>query len=195
MEEKREQKGFKTHVLLPIIFILTTIGGIALKIYIRKHLVIPLEYSFDEESQANYENLKKRWLQLSTSKSLWQMISSAKVFDKKQNAGADNLVERKKITISESSPIYFKSNIKFVSLNLSTEKIYLMPDKILIEKGLKIGAASYEDIEIVCKDYRFIEDESVPKDAIIIGHTWLKTEHLINASKEIVKYLFVNMVL
>lgn len=28
MEEKREQKGFKTHVLLPIIFILTTIVAV-----------------------------------------------------------------------------------------------------------------------------------------------------------------------
>lgn len=156
------------------LFLITVIAGILLKIYIRKHLVIPMEYIFDEDSEQEFTNLKEKWNSLTTSKALWQITSSAKVLNQKHYAGAGNLVKRQKISIFEATPKYFKSNVKFLFLNLANERLYLMPDKILIEKGFQVGAISYQDVKITCSEYRFIEDETVPKDATVVGHTWLK---------------------
>ena len=158
-------------------FIFTTLLGIALKIFVLIKLPIPLTYSFDDETACNYESLKKNWLTLNSSRQLWQLITSVDVRglnNQKRNAGASALVSRQLIRIMDSTPRFFKSNIKFITLRLKNEQLYLMPDKVLIVKGRKVGAVSYADFHVAATDYHFIESNSVPKDADTIGYTWAK---------------------
>ena len=164
-----------TLLLSPIpVFALSGIIGIALKIYVRKNLAIAMNYSFDNESRANYEEMKDNWNKHNTSKSLWQLTTSVSTSKQKYHAGATNLVERKKIKISEKCPIFFKSETKYITLHLKNEDLILMPDKVLVIKGKEVGAISYEEVSIKGSEYRFIEQEKVPADAEIIDHTWTK---------------------
>ena len=155
-------------------FIITGCIGIALKIYVKQKMSIPLVFSFDDESRAIYENTKAKWKALNTSKQLWQLITSTSVKDGRYNAGASSLVTRYKIRFSESCPAFFKSDEKFVSLKLKNETFYFMPDKLLIIKGNSVGAISYDNLKITGSEYRFIESDSVPSDTKIIGQTWAK---------------------
>lgn len=155
-------------------FILSAIAGVILKIYVKKCLSIPMEYTFDEESRTKYEQIKDKWKNLNSSKSLWQLTSSASTKDKKHNAGATNLVSRQKIKIVEGCPKFFKTEMKYIMLQLKNESLILMPDKILIIKGKDSGAIAWDNVSIRASDYRFIEEESVPDDAEIIDHTWAK---------------------
>lgn len=148
--------------------------GIILKIYVKKQLSIPINYSFDTDSKSKYENMKAKWNTLSSSRSLWQLTTSSDVKDKKRNAGATSLVTRNKIKIFEATPYFFKTDEKFITMSLKNETLYFMPDKILIVKGQKIGAIKYDDVKITGRDYHFIENQSLPSDATIIDYTWLK---------------------
>lgn len=158
---------------LPIFF-LSGIAGIILKIYVRKNLSIPMNYTFDEESKENFEQMNKRWKSLNNSKQLWQLTTTAATKDRKHNAGATNLVIRKKIKVSENCPIFFKTDLQFITLSLQNETLIFMPDKILILKGKDVGAISYDNLYISGKEYRFVEEEKVPSDASIVDHTWAK---------------------
>lgn len=47
-----------------------------------------------------------------------------------------------------------------------------LPDKLFIMQGSKIGALNYSDIDSNAHTTRFIESESVPRDAQVVGQTW-----------------------
>lgn len=155
-------------------FWLTVVLGILLKFFVRTQLVIPISYSFDEESELKYEQMKNSWKRLASSKRLWQLTKSSSVKDKKNHAGAKNLVSRQPLRILETRPKFFKSDMRYISLPLKGETLILMPDNILIIQGRKIGAVSYDQVKVSGSDYRFIEEESVPSDSEVIDHTWAK---------------------
>lgn len=156
------------------IFFLSGIVGIILKIYVRKNLAIPMNYIFDEESKKSFEHMNKRWESLNDSKQLWQLTTTAATKDRKHHAGATNLVIRKKLKVSEKCPIFFKTDLQFITLSLQNETLIFMPDKVLILKGKEVGAISYDNLSIVGKEYRFVEEEKVPSDANVVDHTWAK---------------------
>ena len=48
----------------------------------------------------------------------------------------------------------------------------ILPDKVFIIRGSKVGAVSYDDLQIQISSTNFAESDPVPKDAQVIGHTW-----------------------
>lgn len=158
-------------------FILTTLCGVVLKFFVLLKLPISLEYDFNDGMASKYETMKKNWLNLNSSSKLWQVLTNTSLSslnDQKRNAGASGLITRQPIKIYAKTPRFIKSNTTFLFLKLKKEKLYFMPDKILIIQGKKVGAISYKDLDISGRDYRFIETEKVPKDSEVIEYTWKK---------------------
>lgn len=148
------------------------IGGIAAKIYAHCALPVSIDYELDEESQINHMQRISAWKQFFSSSRNWQTISSAVVLNQKVNAGAAKSVNRVSVKLSSKAPFFIKSNVEIIVLKLKSEQIVVLPDKLLIIKGRKIGAANYDEVKILTSCGRFIEDGLVPKDAEIIGYTW-----------------------
>ncbi|WP_274113590.1 hypothetical protein [Acidovorax benzenivorans] len=46
------------------------------------------------------------------------------------------------------------------------------PDRVLAFQGKSVGAISYASLNIESFPSRFIEHESVPRDATVVDHTW-----------------------
>lgn len=146
--------------------------GIFLKIFVRTKLPITFIYEMDDASQADYKKRITAWRHLASAKGLWQIVQSGTVINKKVEAGASRKIRRQKFSISSKLPYYIKSNVDVVMLKLRKEKLLLLPDKILIIRGRKIGAESYENLNIDVHPQRFIEEDAVPKDTKIVGQTW-----------------------
>jgi hypothetical protein len=66
-----------------------------------------------------------------------------------------------------------KSNIEFLRLALANESLYFTPDAILIIAGNSVAALRYDEVEIVCRRTKFIEDRSPPTDSQVVGESWL----------------------
>lgn len=47
-----------------------------------------------------------------------------------------------------------------------------MPDRVLIFENSRVGAVSYSEIRFVIDTTRFIEEETVPRDASVVDRTW-----------------------
>ena len=157
---------------VPIIGILCMIASLVYKYNIRKNGVINLEYEMDQESSETYKSRMDSWKIINTCDKLWSISSTSSVSNKKIHAGAGTLVTRKEIKLSDKLPFYLKSNINIYTLANKNETIILLPDKIIIIQNNKVGVVSYDDLEINVHQTRFIENESVPKDATIIEYTW-----------------------
>ena len=110
--------------------------------------------------------------QMAKAKKCWHISASGKVLDKKYYSGASNLIERNPTTIIFSEPPRLKTNVKTVSIAVGRQTLHFFPDRVLVFDTTGVGAVSYQELVVMVEDKRFIEEESVPADALIIDKTW-----------------------
>lgn len=133
---------------------------------------VVLDYELDSEMQFLHSERVSAFDYLFKSKKVWQTISSAAVTNTKTHAGAGAVVTRYPIAQQKSFPPYLKSNSEIIYLKLKSEKLFILPDKIIIQKKGKFGAIDYHDINTRVYTGIFIESQGVPSDATVVGHTW-----------------------
>lgn len=155
-------------------FIITGIIGIILKVYVHTKMPVSIEYELDDYSTNAYNNLTSTWMELNNNKKLWQILSATSVENKKAHGGASNSLKRVTVKAIKKCPYFIKTNIEPFGLKMKGQSLLFFPDKLLIVKGLKIGAVKYEDIQLGLGTSNFLEDEQVPSDAKVVGKTWLK---------------------
>lgn len=149
----------------------TMMGSIFLYL-IHHNLCVVLEYEIDSEMQYLHSDRVAAFDCVFQSKKVWQTLTSAIVTNQKTHAGAGNVVTRFPISQQKNFPPYLKSNAEIIYLKLKSEKLYILPDKIIIQKGGKFGAIDYKDVNTTVYTGIFIENQGVPSDAQIIGYTW-----------------------
>lgn len=154
-------------------FIITGVVGVLLKIYVHTKMPVIMEYLFDNESQKTYDNLSNIWMSLNRNSKFWQTISES-VINRKRNGGASRGVNRIITRAINKTPFFIKSNVQPFGLQLRRQTLYFLPDKLLIISGRGVGAINYSDIHMRFSTTRFVETESAPKDANVVGTTWLK---------------------
>jgi hypothetical protein len=156
------------------VFVFTGIVGVILKICVHVKLPIAMEYEFDEDTQHSFENLTATWMSMNQNKKFWQTISAAKIQNTKVNGGASRSVTRIPAKAIGKPPFFIKPNVKIFGLKLRKQQLFFLPDKLLVVSGTKVGAINYNEIRMELGTTRFIEDGVVPKDAKVVGKTWLK---------------------
>lgn len=154
------------------IFIITVIIGIVMKIVIYVKGKVELDYELDEYRASIHKNRIDAFTMLNENKKLWQIIQAAFVLNSKVNAGAGMHINRRNFKFLTMTPFYLKINTNVLQVILLKETLILLPDKILIIRGIKVGAIDYDNVKINVSDANFIEKGKVPKDAKIIGYTW-----------------------
>lgn len=137
---------------------------------VRKSVVI--FYDLDDKASATFSNLTQSILKLRTARKVWHVEAEADVYDKKRNAGADGLIRRKATSIKLSKVPFITSNMKFASIGVGKQRLYFLPDVILIADKFKVGAISYENLNVTQDIVKFIESGKIPRDSEIIDYTW-----------------------
>lgn len=156
------------------VFIFTGIAGIALLAYVHIKLPISMEYEFDQESKQSFENLTATWMSMNQNKKFWQTITAAQIKNMKVHGGASRSITRIPAKAINKPPFFIKPNVNIFGLQLRKQQLFFLPDKLLVVSGNRVGAINYNEIRLELGTTRFIEDEAVPKDAKVVGTTWLK---------------------
>ena len=147
--------------------------GIILKLLIAYKWNIDLTYEMDDINKKKFEHLNNFLIEISKNNKIWQIGSSTRVYNTKYNAGAGNNITRHKVNILKKMPWYISHNIDVYCLNLTGEKIYFTPDRMLIFKKFGgVGSRKYNDMVANFSYTNFVETEFVPRDAEIIRYTW-----------------------
>lgn len=140
---------------------------------LRKTTVI--YYDLEEDAARKYEALLNAFKPLRDCRKLWHIESKASVSNLseiKKNAGATSIIKRKSVAIKEGLPPYVKTNVNIPSVPCGNETLYFFPDKLLVFTSNGVGAVSYKNLNINTNPSRFIEEESLPGDAQVVGTTW-----------------------
>jgi hypothetical protein len=146
---------------------------LAAALYGRQSLIVSLEYDLSDKELEPFNRLTGAFNTVASCERVWQIPIERLQTDWKRNAGASTTVERKRISLGAGFPALIKSNIDFLRLTLANESIYFIPDAVLIIAGNSVAALRYDDLEIVCRRIRFIEDGRPPSDAQVVGESWL----------------------
>ncbi|HBM3505139.1 TPA: DUF4236 domain-containing protein, partial [Listeria monocytogenes] len=144
------------------IFLITGIAGIVLKIYVYMKLPIRLDYNFDEESKESYDNLCEIWMSLNENNRFWQTISASSL-NERVSGGASRGIERISSKAINKMPYFLRANVKPFGLKLRKQKLFFLPDKLLVISGRKVGALNYSDINMDLGTTNFVETDPVPR--------------------------------
>lgn len=141
----------------------------------RKRLSMELYYEMDNEMARIYDSFSTHFAAFNASKRKWQYLHAQQNYDWKRNAGAGKLINRVGIAGVDmhSVPVrFFKTNVQIPHIKLRNTELFFLPERLLVRRGSKFAAVFYKNLVIDSSTTRFIEDEAVASDAMIVDHTW-----------------------
>ena len=153
-------------------FVISLIIGLGLKILVRTVLCVKLEYKLDDDYKKIYDEKVYNWIKLNECDKLWQVVSESKITNKKAIAGIERNVIRKSVKIIKKKPYFLTTNVDVIQVILTKETLIVLPDKILIVRGCRVGAIDYNNFSIANSSTEFVESKKAPKDAKIVDYRW-----------------------
>ncbi len=130
-----------------------------------------LFFDVEDEQNQRYQKLVDAFAELSKCAGRWSIQAQGRTADWKHQAGASHLVRRKAVTVQTDPPVV-KTNVAVPTLPLKNETLCFFPDRVLVFSRSEVGAVSYDSLRVEHRATRFIESESVPRDAQTVGQTW-----------------------
>jgi len=157
------------------------IGALALPAYVLGQWVdsyrrtTVLFYNLDDGHQQRVTELVAAFDRLVQCGAKWHVQASGAIYDttvRKRNAGAGHLIMRETTTLAYRLPAVIRSNATSPVIHVGKQNLYFLPDVVLIEDGSRFGAVAYGNLVVRAEPSRFIEEDTVPRDAQIVDHTW-----------------------
>jgi hypothetical protein len=131
----------------------------------------PLFYDLTQEEIRQAEAVRRAFALTTQSEYVWRYNGEQQIDDWKRNAGAGTLVKRTRIVPQLVDAIPgFETNAA-VGVKLGNTTVYLLPDQCIAWTDNSCHAVGKE-VSVQTKLCSFREDESVPQDAEVLGHTW-----------------------
>lgn len=134
-----------------------------------------LFYELEDDAQQAYVALTEAFDRAASCNGKWHIDAGGNVETLaawKRNAGAGRIVARQPTTLTYALRSFLKCNITPPALRVGKETLMFLPDVVLVVEKEKVGAVSYDALNIRYQDSQFIESEAVPADAEVISQTW-----------------------
>ena len=152
--------------------------GISFAIFFYVHYFAPvkLEYDFNDEQYAAYEEWYTAWRKLFACDAVFYVPEVYANRNTKVTAGAENTVSEEKALGMPNLPYFLKTNVPVFSVALNKkESIFIFPDKVFYLHGKKISAYDISEVSFDAEttNYTTIEEHR-PADSKVIKNTWLK---------------------
>ena len=141
----------------------------------KRRFEVDLHYEMDEQFEKVYQQFSEHFASFARSSKIWQYLNTQRTSDFKRNAGAGNLIKRtplQAISGNQAPLRYFTSNIAIPYLKLSNLELYFLPERLLVKRNNIFAAVFYKNLKISGIVTRFVEEEGVASDAVIVGNTW-----------------------
>lgn len=129
-----------------------------------------LIYDLDEQAEKRFENFVNQIEVFMKADRLWLYETRSATSDWKRNAGAGSLINRRAATFGIDQKV--RSNISIPCISSGADRIYFLPDLVVCASGDKVGAFGYSEFNINTQMTRFVEEEHVPADSVVVDHTW-----------------------
>lgn len=140
-----------------------------------KRKVIHLDYTLEQDAAPAYVALLQGIEQLRSLGGLWRITSGETNSNTKYHAGAQYSIKRNRIATRLEPPRFVSVDAAVFMVDTGSQRLYFLPDRILVYEANQIGAVQYGSLVFSVEPSTFVESETVPFDAEVIGRTWRYT--------------------
>lgn len=137
---------------------------------------VNIDMELDSKFESKYIELLEKYKVLITSHSIWDITSSVAIDRKTTRSAASTAVKRRLIKFGYGNIDIIKSKYDALHFeNANGGDLYIYPAFIaLVDSYKKFGLIDIRELDFDFHGQRFVEEERVPKDALVIGNTWAK---------------------
>ena len=137
---------------------------------------VNIDINADEQITKSFIELLDSYKTLITCKKIWDITSTSKIDKTATRSAASESITRKQIKFGFGNLDIIKS--KFDALhfeNANGGDLYIYPAFIaIVDSNKNFGLIDIREIEFDFISQKFLEEEAVPSDSNVIGHTWAK---------------------
>ena len=139
--------------------------------------LINIDINIDQNIENQFRVLSDRYRELCTSSKIWDLVSSSSQNQRVTRSTAEASIQRQPISFSSNKINIIKS--KFMPLHFANANggdMFFYPGFIFyFENEKNFALIDIQDLDLTLINQQFIEEDSVPSDAIIIKQTWAKS--------------------
>lgn len=132
-------------------------------------------YQVDGPQSQWFQSAVDAFAGLAQSAAVWRINAAGDVTTTHQykvNAGANTIIKRDRVTVTDKGPKVLVTNIAVPSIQAGRHSLHLLPDRLLVRDGRRFASVSFGAMQARSEMSRFIEDGSVPRDAQRVDTTW-----------------------
>ncbi len=162
-----------TIIAPPVIFlpIILLIG----KLCCKKYFVVELNYNLDNDFEDYFSCLNLFLSELAGNSRLWGILKSYHEENTKYSSGASSTFARTLLKLKKQNAKYLKANVEYFCLEYMKNKFYFLPDRLLIDSGLKVNSLRYSELQCTFDTINYVEEDWVAGDTEVIEKTWKYT--------------------
>jgi hypothetical protein len=141
----------------------------------RRRTTVELFYDIDEKVSALHDQFVQHFSELLQCSRVWQYLHSERTYDYKYTGGAGHTVNRQvltRIAVNQPPSSLFRTNVQVPFLGLINTSMFFFPERLIIKRGKQYAAIMYKNLQPGSGLTRFIESETLPADAEVVGSTW-----------------------
>jgi hypothetical protein len=160
--------------LAPAICFVAIVWLAAYRWEIHRRVVTLLFDGMDSAEQQRFAVVDSTVRALDTAERLWAVNESTRIsgsMSLKGNAGAASLVTRTRLEVSDREPAWVQTTLRTPNLRTKTWHLTFLPSGVLAVADKVAAFTPYAQLSVHGRSTQFIE-ESPPRDAQVIGHTW-----------------------
>ncbi|MNK96496.1 hypothetical protein D3C87_1167790 [compost metagenome] len=141
-----------------------------------KKAFVNIDIHFDENFQNSYQSLVSSYKSLLTSEKIWDITATFEHDSRAARSSATTLVKRVLVNFKfDSIDIIQSSNPAFHLENKNGGDLYIYPAFVIsTTSNRQFSVIDIKDIKLTCHIQRFIEEDNIPSDSLILGKTWAK---------------------
>jgi hypothetical protein len=136
------------------------------------HTTTRLIYSLSDAESVHYARVQQAIEHLAKSQRVWRITQEVAVNQPKLHAGASSVIMRHSVGVGPLQIPRVTANVPMTGIHIGDIKMCLLPDMILYWQNGTFANIPYEALRATQSITRFIEDGSVPTDAVVVGKTW-----------------------
>lgn len=135
---------------------------------------VQLDITTDETIKSRYADLKHSFDELARAHRIWDKTSSNRNFENKSSAS--DVITRTLTSLSHKKIEFINADFNALYFkNQNGSDIYIYPGfAILFDSHQNFGMVSLPELKLTFRSTRFLEEQSIPQDANVIGRTWAK---------------------
>ncbi len=137
---------------------------------------VNIDIHFDEDFHDAYQSLVAGYQSLLTAEKIWDITAEFKQDTRATRSSATSLVKRVPVSFKfDSIAIIQSSNLAFHLENKNGGDLYIYPAFVISTTNNKqFSVIDIKDIKLTCDIQRFLEEDDIPSDSLILGKSWAK---------------------